>query len=59
MGVSFQYVHKAFDIVNGKPKYILKDVNLEIADGEFICVLGKSGCGKSTLALSLMGYGTA
>ena len=40
MGVSFQYVHKAFDIVNGKPKYILKDVNLEIADGEFICVLG-------------------
>lgn len=56
MGVSFQYVHKAFDIVNGKPKYILKDVNLEIADGEFICVLGKSGCGKSTLLNLLAGY---
>lgn len=56
MSVSFQYVHKAFDIVDGKPKYILKDVNLEIADGEFICVLGKSGCGKSTLLNLLAGY---
>lgn len=56
MGVEFQYVHKAFDIVNGKPKYILKDVNLKIKTGEFICVLGKSGCGKSTLLNLLAGY---
>ncbi len=27
----------------------LQDVNLEIADGEFVAVTGKSGCGKSTL----------
>jgi ABC-type lipoprotein export system ATPase subunit len=27
----------------------LQDVNLEIADGEFVTVTGKSGCGKSTL----------
>jgi ABC-type lipoprotein export system ATPase subunit len=27
----------------------LQDVNLDIADGEFIAVTGKSGCGKSTL----------
>ena len=56
MGVEFQYVHKAFDIVNGKPKYILKDVNLKIETGEFICVLGKSGCGKSTLLKTLAGF---
>jgi NitT/TauT family transport system ATP-binding protein len=27
----------------------LKDVDLQIASGEFICLLGPSGCGKSTL----------
>ncbi len=27
----------------------VRNVDLEIADGEFVCVVGKSGCGKSTL----------
>ena len=27
----------------------LKNINLEIQPGEFLCVVGKSGCGKSTL----------
>lgn len=31
----------------------LSDINLEISDGEFICIVGPSGCGKSTL-LNLM-----
>ena len=37
-------VHKQFsDLV------ALKDVNLEVAEGEFVCVVGPSGCGKTTL----------
>jgi len=28
---------------------VLKQINLEVIDGEFIVLLGPSGCGKSTL----------
>jgi NitT/TauT family transport system ATP-binding protein len=34
----------------------LKDINLEISDGEFVCLLGPSGCGKSTLLNAVAGF---
>src|SRR6476660_5968096 len=35
----------------GKEKffYVLRDINLDIAEGEFVSVMGPSGAGKSTL----------
>lgn len=36
-------------------KVILKDINLEIEPGEFVCLLGQSGCGKSTFLRLLAG----
>ncbi|WP_337267362.1 ABC transporter ATP-binding protein [Oryzifoliimicrobium ureilyticus] len=34
---------------------VLKDLNLDIADGEFLVLLGSSGCGKSTLLNCIAG----
>jgi NitT/TauT family transport system ATP-binding protein len=31
------------------PTHVLEDINLEVGDGEFVCIVGPSGCGKSTL----------
>ncbi|MEP7056026.1 MAG: ABC transporter ATP-binding protein [Actinomycetota bacterium] len=43
--VSLRGVTKAF----GRGPVILDRIDLEIAQGEFVCLLGASGCGKSTL----------
>jgi len=37
----------------------LDDLNIEIADGEFVVVVGPSGCGKSTMLRILAGLDTA
>ncbi len=44
----------SFDYVDKKTKFeALNHINLQIREGEFVCILGSSGCGKSTL-LSLL-----
>ena len=34
--------------------HALEDINFEIGESEFVCVLGPSGCGKSTLLKLMM-----
>ncbi len=41
--------------VRGRPVTALERVSLQVADGEFVCVVGPSGCGKSTLLRILAG----
>lgn len=35
--------------------HALADINLEVRDGEFVCIVGLSGCGKSTLLWAMSG----
>ncbi len=48
--VAIRGVRKAFGSV-----YVIHDVNVEIADGEFVVLVGPSGCGKSTLLRMIAG----
>jgi NitT/TauT family transport system ATP-binding protein len=35
---------------------VLQDVNLEVQEGEFVCIVGPSGCGKSTMLNIIGGF---
>lgn len=46
--LTINHVNKEFDIA-GDRLYVLDDIDFQIEDGEFVCIVGFSGCGKSTL----------
>ena len=48
--LKLEHVKKTYDGVT-----ILKDINLEIEDGEIVSILGPSGCGKTTLLNLILG----
>ena len=39
---------------SGEQIHVLESVNLQVQEGEFVCIVGPSGCGKSTL-LNIVG----
>ncbi len=51
---SIQNVSKVYESDRGRVA-ALEDINLEVADGEFVSIVGPSGCGKSTLLRCVAG----
>jgi len=49
---------KTYDSEQG-PSVIVKDFNLRLNEGEFVCIVGHSGCGKSTVLSIAMGLNDA
>jgi putative ABC transport system ATP-binding protein len=51
--IALRGVHRVYE-VGGRPVHALRDVDLEVADGEYVSIMGPSGSGKSTL-LNIIG----
>jgi putative spermidine/putrescine transport system ATP-binding protein len=53
-GVSLTDIRKTYGT-----RTVLAGINMELAQGELLCLLGPSGCGKTTLLRILAGFETA
>ncbi|MCC7040390.1 MAG: ABC transporter ATP-binding protein [Burkholderiales bacterium] len=54
--ITIRNVSKTFSAADGREVLALQNVGLEIADNEFVCLIGKSGCGKTTLLNMIAGF---
>jgi len=52
--IQLRNIEKSFP-TRPSPTYVLRDVTLDIQEGEFVTIMGPSGAGKSTL-LSVIGF---
>jgi len=57
--LSAVHVTKIFPAGRGVPVIAVQDFSLEVADGEFVCLLGASGCGKTTMLNIFAGFHAA
>jgi nitrate/nitrite transport system ATP-binding protein len=53
--IQVDHVTQVFPLADGGEYIALRDINLDISNGEFVSLIGHSGCGKSTLLNLLAG----
>ena len=58
VAVEGRHIIKNFRIGNNTPTKVLKDISLQVMQGEFVSIMGPSGSGKSTLLYILGGLDT-
>ena len=47
--IKLRHMERFYPLAKGKFFYVLRDINIDVAEGEFVSVMGPSGAGKSTL----------
>jgi putative ABC transport system ATP-binding protein len=47
--IKLRHIERSHPLGKGQFFYVLRDINLDIAEGDFVSVMGPSGAGKSTL----------
>src|SRR3954469_22551601 len=47
--IRLSHIERSYPLAKGKFFYVLRDINLEIQEGEFVSIMGPSGAGKSSL----------
>jgi putative ABC transport system ATP-binding protein len=47
--IKLRHVERFYPLAKGKFFYVLRDINLDIEEGEFVSIMGPSGAGKSSL----------
>ena len=52
--LKIDHVSKSYS-ENGNTFQVLEDINFEVHERDFVCIVGPSGCGKSTLLREIVG----
>ncbi|PZR77981.1 MAG: phosphonate ABC transporter ATP-binding protein [Chthoniobacterales bacterium] len=47
--IELKHLERVYPLARGEMFYVLRDISLDIEEGDFISVMGPSGAGKSTL----------
>lgn len=47
--ITLKHLERFYPLAKGKFFYVLRDINLEVNEGDFVSIMGPSGAGKSSL----------
>jgi len=47
--IRLRHIERSYPLAKGKFVYVLRDINLDVAEGDFVSIMGPSGAGKSSL----------
>ena len=52
--IELRNIHKSYNLGQPNELHVLKGINLDIEDGEFVSIMGASGSGKTIFTLIII-----